>query len=68
MRAAMATLPLPGHPPASVVPDLFRALLDRHLEPVVVPFAGRAWIRISAQIYTTLEDFDALGEAVTEIL
>lgn len=68
MRAAMATLPLPGDVPAERVDALHDALRARGLEVMLVPFDGRAWIRISAQVYNTEAEYLRLGEAVVDLL
>lgn len=68
MRAAMATLPLPGDPPGTAATPLQTALRARGLEVPVVPFGGRAWLRISAQVYNREESYVRLGEAVAELL
>lgn len=68
MRAAMATLPLPGDVPAARVEALHAALRDRGLEVMVVPFGGRAWIRVSAQVYNVEDEYLRLAAAVRELL
>lgn len=67
MIAGMAAIPLP----ASVEPgqEAAERLRDRLLhedgiEVLVKTFQGRTWIRISAQVYNELADFERLGEAV----
>ena len=41
-----------------------RLLHDFGVEVPVFPFGGRAWIRISAQIYNELDDYAPLAEAL----
>jgi len=68
MRAAMATLPLPGDPPAEAATPIGLALRAHGLEVPVVPFRGRAWLRISAQVYNREESYTRLGDAVADLL
>jgi isopenicillin-N epimerase len=65
-RAAMASIRVPGG-----VPELGRALHDRLLEKhrIQVPFftiKGALWLRISAQAYNELSEYQRLAEAVLE--
>lgn len=61
MRAAMATLPTDR--PAAEAAALHDALLALGVQVPVVPLAGRAWVRVSAQVHNGLEDYAALAEA-----
>ena len=71
MLAAMTTLRLPDrHQPAGPadkraaerVHDLLWA--NHRVEAPIVPFAGRLWLRISAQIYNHLDEYRALAAAL----
>ena len=67
MLAALATLEPPCWIPSDVdsALEVERALYERHRIVVpVVPFGARSWIRISAQIFNTLEDYERLARAV----
>jgi isopenicillin-N epimerase len=67
-RAALATLPTPGDVPAERAAWLHAALQRRRIEVPCVPFAGRTWVRISAQVYNHPDEYRALGRAVLELL
>ncbi|MEP7085681.1 MAG: hypothetical protein ABI854_13160 [Betaproteobacteria bacterium] len=64
MFAAMVTLPLPvaemGTPEAAA---RWRSLLlrEHRIEVPVVALDGRLWIRLSAQVYNELADYEALA-------
>ncbi len=67
MRAAMAAVALPGAETAD--PVLAAAIYDRlclehRIEVPIVPFAGRLWVRVSAQAYNDLDDYSRLADAV----
>ncbi len=67
MRGSIATIPSPVQPSPDVegVTRLARWLRDEaRTEPMPVPFAGRMWIRISAQVYNSLDQYERLAEAV----
>lgn len=67
MRAAMATLPLPLDVPPTLgaLGAVRRRLLDVHgVEVPVFPWGGRAWLRISAQVYNDLDAIKRLAVAV----
>jgi len=70
MFGAMATLPLPLdmeaiRPNADALHD---ALRERYrIEVPVLAVAGRLWLRVSQQLYTTEEDIAALERAVIEL-
>jgi len=67
MRAAMCTLPAPGVNEGT--PRAARALHDalwreHRIEVPVFGFAGRCWIRISAQVYNDLAQYQRLADAL----
>ncbi len=67
MRASMASLALPAaftaEPRAAAA--LHDRLLDRHgIEVPIIPQGDRLWLRISAQIYNELADYERLASAV----
>jgi isopenicillin-N epimerase len=67
MRAAMAAVALPGTGDAD--PVMAAAIHDRlwtehRIEVPIVPFAGRLWVRVSAQAYNDLDDYRRLADAV----
>ncbi len=67
MRGAMATVALPGSLPGDI--DTAKALnvrlWERHrIEVPIFAFAGRLWVRISAQVYNELSDYERLAEAL----
>jgi isopenicillin-N epimerase len=67
MRAAMAALPLPSSvtPTLEATRALNARLWDQHrVEVPIIPFGGRSWVRISAQIYNEPADYDRLAEAL----
>jgi isopenicillin-N epimerase len=41
-----------------------RLYKDRRIEVPIHPIGARMWVRISAQVYNTREDYEALGEAL----
>ncbi len=71
MLAAMATLGLPERyqPSGPADKSAARRLHDRiwaarRIEAPIVPFGGRLWLRISAQIYNDLDDYRILAAAL----
>jgi isopenicillin-N epimerase len=72
---SMATVPLPDsrfplHPTLQT-DRLQDELLERHrIETVVVPWPAhpRRWMRVSAQLYNRIEQFELLAEATAELL
>ncbi|EIE25754.1 PLP-dependent transferase [Coccomyxa subellipsoidea C-169] len=71
--ASMAAVELPSSLPlaASVADALFLHEMLRTRFKIEVPVAcweGRLWVRISAQYYNTLEDYQALADAVRELI
>ena len=69
MRASMATIPSPVDLPADAdgVRTLSRWLRQTHrLEPMPLPFGGRLWIRISAQVYNSLDQYQRLADAMLQ--
>lgn len=70
-RAFMATLPVPGEPAASnaLAEKLRAALLERdHLETQVKAADGVLFIRITAFVYNSDEDYARLAEALPKRL
>ena len=62
----MATVGLPtaAAPTRDVAVALNKRLFDEHrVEVPIIPFAGRLWARISAQVYNTLDDYRRLAGA-----
>jgi isopenicillin-N epimerase len=67
MRAAMAAVALPGTGDADPVMAAAvhdRLWADHRIEVPIVPFAGRLWVRVSAQAYNDLDDYRRLADAV----
>lgn len=63
--AQMVSLPLPVRDP----PAAQRRLLQAHgIEVPVIPWQGRALLRVSVQAYNTAADVDALVRALPEVL
>ena len=66
MLANLVTLepPIRLPPTLEAALSLHDALLAEHrVEIPCMPFADRVWIRISAQVYNTLADYEALLQA-----
>jgi len=75
MIACMANIRLPI--PAAIDPDhhgkiafsVFKRLLDDfNISVNVFPRNGQVWVRVAAQIYNELSDFEALADATLEVL
>ena len=67
MRAAMQTIELPHHGPATLdnAKRLTARLSDAHGVTVpIIPFGDRLWVRISAQIFNAMPDYDRLAAAL----
>ncbi len=65
--AAMVTLPCPLTGEATLAGALHwhdRLLHEHNVEVPVIPINGSLWLRISAQIYNELPDYQALADAV----
>jgi isopenicillin-N epimerase len=65
LAAALRLVPLPGELDEPAARALERHLLDGH--GVVVPVTcldGWRWIRVSAQLYNTLADYERLADAI----
>lgn len=70
MLATLATLPCPIEAPATMdgAAMLNQELWARHrVEVPVIPFGGRLWIRVSAQAYNELEDYERLADVVSTL-
>jgi len=71
MRGAMASLALPMADPAGnrTAEALHDRLLRRHrIEVPIFPFAGRLWLRLSAQIYNEMADYERLAAPLKQEL
>ncbi len=73
MLGSMAAIPLPDGPP--YVPTLFGdplqdALFERQIEVPIVPWPSqpKRVLRVSAQLYNTIEDYQTLANALAELL
>ena len=67
MIGAMAVVPMPGRAAATqqeADAERLRLWRDHRIEAPIVLFGGRLWVRISAQIYNRLEDYERLAEAI----
>jgi isopenicillin-N epimerase len=65
MFLGMVTLPLPVREPASteaVARWRMTLLKDHNIEVPIHPINGRLWVRISAQVYNELSDYEALAK------
>ncbi|MDX1976871.1 MAG: aminotransferase class V-fold PLP-dependent enzyme [Pseudanabaenaceae cyanobacterium bins.68] len=67
MLAMMATLPLPSH---NYSEQTLHDLLwqNYQIEVPIIPWGNRLWLRISAQIYNQIQDYEQLAGAVRQIL
>ncbi|HZF36173.1 MAG TPA: aminotransferase class V-fold PLP-dependent enzyme [Candidatus Angelobacter sp.] len=69
MAGAMAVVRLPGRSPATL--PAAQAVHDRlwqkyHIEVPVMSIGQALWVRVSAQIYNDLEDYEKLAAALAE--
>ena len=66
---SMATLPLPaGVSPDGTQDEVTQGFYDRfRIEVPFVQFAEQWWIRISAQVYNTPNDYECLADAMLEL-
>ena len=72
LLGSMATIALPASGPFGCLPPTIDSVvkLNGHLwekhriEVPAILFADRLWVRISAQIYNELEDYERLASAV----
>jgi isopenicillin-N epimerase len=67
MLGSMATLPvpLPGEATFEAARALVRRLRDENgIEVFVQPFDRRLWLRVSAQVYNHIEEYDRLARAL----
>jgi isopenicillin-N epimerase len=67
MRGAMATIALPTSLQGDI--DTAKALnvrlWERHrIEVPIFAFAGRLWVRISAQVYNEMSEYEQLAAAL----
>jgi len=71
MRAAMVTLPLPTSQPGTraLAERVHDRLIDEYgVEVPVSDFGGGLWVRISAQCYNELSDYERLADAILRIM
>lgn len=64
MFAGMVTLPLPVDAPAnaeSVAHWRLKLLREHNIEVPIIDVDGRLWVRISAQVYNDLSDYEVLA-------
>lgn len=64
MFAGMVTLPLPVDAPAkaeSVAHWRLKLLHEHNIEVPIIDINGRLWVRLSAQVYNELSDYEALA-------
>jgi isopenicillin-N epimerase len=66
MRRNLATLPLDQ--PAAAAPTIHDALLRAGVQVPITVYGGRAWVRISAQIYNSEDDYRRLGVQLPRVL
>jgi isopenicillin-N epimerase len=70
MRSAMVTLPLGrglGQGPAAALRLNHELWQQYRIEVPIVAHADRLWVRISAQVYNTLEQYDRLADALLDV-
>jgi isopenicillin-N epimerase len=69
---SMATVPLPAavNPPPSGPDPLYLELARRGFEAVVAPWPARPQrvLRVSAQLYNTIDEYERLAKALVELL
>ena len=67
--AAMPLPPLTDFPAAKESAQaLHLALRDQYVVEVPISFwEGRLWLRISAQVYNTIDDYKALADAIVKL-
>jgi isopenicillin-N epimerase len=64
---AAVRLPASGAATAQRALELRRLLFDRHrIEVAINPFAGALWVRISAQAYNELSDYERLAQVFAD--
>lgn len=71
LNAAMVTIPLPAEVPGTraVGDRVHDGLIDDHgIEVPIVDFANRLWVRVSAQAYNELSDYERLERALPIVL
>jgi isopenicillin-N epimerase len=67
MYGSMVTIPLPptqDATPAAVQRLKDELLYEDRIETQMHPFAGRAWLRLAAQVYNEAADFERLWQAI----
>ena len=71
MLAALQTLPVPTRAQGTLAEAvaLNARLWEQHkVEAMFMPFNGRLWLRIAAQVYNTLDDYDRLAHVLASVL
>jgi isopenicillin-N epimerase len=64
----LVRLPIPGVITAEHTLALRTRLLEAGTDAPIHPLAGGAWLRISAQAYNEMADFDAMADLVAKLL
>jgi len=67
MVGTMATFPLPerlGATPADAARLRDALLFEERIEAQIHAARGRLWVRLSAQVYNAMSDFERLGDAI----
>jgi isopenicillin-N epimerase len=62
MLGSMAAIPLPGEGDGQALQD--RLFFAHHIEVPVMPWPGRV-LRVSAQLYNSIEDYEKLADALS---
>lgn len=68
MQSSMTTFQLRPHGTQDQALKLRRQLSDAGIEVPLSAFADRLWLRISAQVYNEMSDYQRLADAVTGLL
>jgi len=65
---ALVALPVDGPVDPARALALRALLFDEGLDLPVTPFGGRAWLRLSAQVYNTLDDYAQAAAIVARVI
>ena len=65
---ALVALPVDGPVDPARALALRALLFDAGLDLPVTPFGGRAWLRLSAQVYNTLDDYEQAAAIVARVI